>query len=370
MEVKGEHMKRHIKYLAFGIAALTISLLITNFCEGQSDSETVYYNNPDIISNRLQMEQDSSTKLYKNTKLVFATIEEARKILTTKDEYIKSQTAFDRMIRLHKEWSVSEEEYRDFVSEQVIEWTDSEKNKIKNIIQNIKPRLEKYDLNLPSTVFLIQTTGKEEGGAAYCRSNVIVLPQSLMNGNIQGQGLETLIVHELFHIFTRNNPATREKLYSTINFKKCKTAELPKMLLDFEIANPDIPLGRYCLELQHEGGNVTVIPMLTLENFDIKRNLPFFPYLELKLVEVENVNDQYEYKRNKYGKPVIYNEDQIPDYLNKVGENTSYLIHPEEILADNFAIMVLDKKSVKSKWVIDKMKLLLENKNKNVVGIK
>ena len=65
----------------------------------------------------------------------------------------------------------------------------------------------------------------------------------------------------------------------------------------------------------------------------------------------------------------MYDQKQLPDYIKKVGENTNYLIHPEEILADNFAIMVLDKKPVQSKWVIDKMKPLLENKNKNVVGI-
>ena len=79
-------MKRQIRYLAFEITILTISLFITDFCEGQSDNETVYYNNPDIISNRLQREQaadsKSSTEFYKNTKFVFAQIKEAQKILT------------------------------------------------------------------------------------------------------------------------------------------------------------------------------------------------------------------------------------------------------------------------------------------------
>ena len=52
-----------------------------------------------------------------------------------------------------------------------------------------------------------------------------------------------------------------------------------------------------------------------------------------------------------------------------IGQNTEYLIHPEETLADNFAIMVMEKQPARSQWVIDKMKSLLENKKKNVVGI-
>lgn len=315
-------MKRHIKYLAFGISALTISLFITDLCAGQSDNETVYYNNPDIISNRLQREQaaekESVAELYRNTKLVFAAIEEAQKILTAKDKYINSQTPYDRRLRLNREEPVSVKEYLDFISEQALDWSESEKAKIREIVQNIKPRLEEYELNLPSEIFLIKTTGRE-GGAAYCRGKAIVLPQTL---------------------------------------------------LDIEVTNPDVPQDRYCIELEYKGKNINVIPIITVPDFNPARNLPFFLFLKLQLVEVEKIDGQYKYKRDESGKPIVYDQRQLPDYVKKVGENTSYLIHPEEILADNFAIMVFDKKPVKSKWVIDKMKPLLENKNKNVVGIK
>ena len=363
-------MKRHIKYLAFIIAALKLSFLGTDLCSGQTQNETVYYNNPDIISNRLQRElaaeQESTVELYNNTKLVFATIEEAQKILTTKDKYINSQNPFDRRLRLNKEEPVSVKEYMEFLKEQVLDWSENEKNQIREIIQNIKPRLEEYDLNLPSEIFLIKTTGKEEGGAAYCRGNAISLPQNTLRRI--GQSTETLIVHELFHIYTKNNLDMREKLYKIISFKKCEKVELPQSLLDIEVTNPDVPSERYYVELQYEGKNIDVIPMITVPNFNPDRNLPFFAYLKLEFIEVEKINGQYEYKRNESGEPVVYIQNQLPDLFNKVGENTSYLIHPEEILADNFAIMVLDKQPVKSQWVIDKMKSLLENKNKNVVG--
>jgi len=360
-------MKRHIKYLAFIIAALKLSFLSTDICSGQTQNETAYYNNPDIISNRLQKELAAEQEsLYKNTKLAFATIEEARTILTTKDNYINSQTPYDRKLRVNKDEPVSIEEYFDFLKEQTIDWTDSEKNKIKEIVKNVKPLLEKYDLNLPATVLLVKTTGKEEGGAAYCRGNAIVFPQNILNQ--RAQSLETLFVHELFHIFTKNNLDARERLYDIINFKKCEKVELPQTLLDIEVTNPDVPAQRYYIELKNGEKTINVIPMITVPNFYFGRSRPFFSFLRLEFIEIENINGQYKYKRSASGEPVVYNQNQLADLLNKVGNNTSYLIHPEEILADNFSLMVLEKQNVNSQWVIDKMKPLLENKNKNVVG--
>ena len=239
--------------------------------------------------------------------------------------------------------------------------------KSEQLIQIFQYRLEEYDLNLPSKVILIKTTGKEEGGAAYCRGNAIVLPQNLLNQT--GQDMETLIIHELFHIFMKNNLDIREKLYKIINFKKCGKVELPQSLLDIEVTNPDVPSERYYIELQYEGKNIDVIPIITVPSSNLTRYLPFFLFLKLQFVEVEKIDGQYKYKRNESGEPIVYDQKQLPDYVKKVGENTNYLIHPEEILADNFAIMVMEKQPVKSQWVIDKMKSLLENKNKNVVGI-
>ena len=363
-------MKRNPKYLAFGIVVLTLSLLSADFCAGQNDNETSYFNNPDIISNRLQKEQAGEQKpnleLYKNSEVIFASIEEAKKILTTKDNYIKSQTPYDRKLRLNKSEPVSVKKYLDFLSEQALEWSQSEKDKIIEVIQNIKPRLKEYDLNLPSEIFFIKTSGKDEGGAAYCRGNAIVFPQNLLNQ--RAQSTETLIVHELFHIFTKNNLDMRAKLYSIINFKKCNKVELPQMLLNTEVTNPDVPSDRYYVELQYEGQNINVIPVITVPDILSGLNMPFFAFLKLDFIEVEKINGQYKYKQNESGEPVVYNQNQITDIFNKVGKNTSYLIHPEEILADNFPIMVLERQPVRSQWVIDKMKSLLENKNKNVVG--
>lgn len=361
-------MEKQIKYLALGVAAFTLALFTNAFSveTEENQNKTGYYIAPAVLPNEPQKSEEG-INLYENTKVFFAGIDEAKQTLMAKDKFINSMTALDRRVSMNSEKPVSEKEYLDFVGEQALAWNESEKVRIKVTIENLVYRLKDYNLNLPPKILLIKTTGKEEGGAAYCRDNAIVLPLNILDS--QGSDLETLITHELFHIYTKNNLKTRETLYGVINFKKCEKAELPKKLLDIELTNPDVPLERYYVEVEHEGENIYIIPMITLPDFNPQNRLPFFNYLKLELVEVKKVDGECRYVRNEHGEPVVFNVRELPDYLKKVGENTNYVIHPEEILADNFAIMVLGKRPVKSKWVIDKMRALLKNKNPGGIGI-
>ena len=364
-------MKKQLKNLIFDFTAVLMLFFITEFSTGQSEEEKAYYNNPDILTNRVQNEkaeeQKSGIELYQKTKIIFTDVEEAKKFLTTKDGYINSLTNFDRRIRLNKQEYVSLEEYLDFLNEQALPWSEEEKARIEPLIKNISNNLKNYNLNLPSRIFLIKTTGKEEGQAAYCRGNSIIIPKNILDQRTPD--LENLIVHELFHIFTKNNIEKRQALYSIIHFHKCDKAILPQTITDIEITNPDVPKERYYIELQYKDENIKVIPVIILPDYEVRKGKSFFRYLKLKFVEVEKNNNEYTYKRDNSGKPVVYDQRQLTDYVNKVGDNTNYLIHPEEILADNFSIMVLGKQPPKSQWVIDKMKSLLENKNPNGVGL-
>ena len=97
-------MKKQNQYLLYVLVVMVMLMLFGNLCNGQArDEEIVYYNNPDIISNRLADQNDASRasgiELQKGTELVFAGVEEAKKRLTTKDVYIKSLGPFDRSAR-------------------------------------------------------------------------------------------------------------------------------------------------------------------------------------------------------------------------------------------------------------------------------
>ena len=54
--------------------------------------------------------------------------------------------------------------------------------------------------------------------------------------------------------------------------------------------------------------------------------------------------------------------EEIGNFYEQIGKNTNYIIHPEEILADNFALLVMGQK-VSSPWLLDKLKSFLMQSN-------
>jgi hypothetical protein len=48
--------------------------------------------------------------------------------------------------------------------------------------------------------------------------------------------------------------------------------------------------------------------------------------------------------------------------MEQIGRNTEYVIHPEEVLADNFALLVLKKANVPSPEILQKMREVLSHR--------
>ena len=103
----------------------------------------------------------------------------------------------------------------------MIDWTDEQKEDTLPVLEEIKSELAFIKWQFPEVVYLVKTNGSEEGGAAYTRSNGIVLPGRRGGGRSKG-----LITHELFHVLSRHNPELRDKIYAVIGFKKCSCCHL------------------------------------------------------------------------------------------------------------------------------------------------
>lgn len=329
----------------FYIAAISLSLGIV--CKGQSIQNTAT--------------SESITELQKGTEIIFAGVEEAKKWLTTKDGFINALSSFDRSARLKTDQTVSGKEFLEYLANQAKSWTDDEKNKIRAIIESISGPLEPFELKFPQKIFLIKTTGQEEGGATYCRPNAIVIPQNILMN--QNTGLQKLFIHELFHILSTNNPTLREALYRVINFKKCNEIELPEKLHEIKITNPDGYKNDHYIEVQYQNSVIQVIPIIysSVQKYDVTRGGEFFRYLRTNLLVIEKDENTWRYKRNDTGEPMLLELRDVPDYFNKIGFNTNYIIHPDEILADNFVLLVQKTQPVKSKWVIEGMQKVLQH---------
>jgi hypothetical protein len=51
------------------------------------------------------------------------------------------------------------------------------------------------------------------------------------------------------------------------------------------------------------------------------------------------------------GKAVIYQLGEVPDLMKKVGKNTDYMLHVEEITAEHFAALVTGKQFAEMAYV-------------------
>jgi hypothetical protein len=167
--------------------------------------------------------------------------------------------------------------------------------------------------------------------------------------------LKRTIAHELFHILSRGNPALREKLYESIGFTKCGEVEFPSDLQSRKITNPDAPRNDHAIQLGVGGEEVRAVPILfsNAAKYDVNRGGEFFNYLQMSFLQVPRMSSE---------QPVLAAPEEVSGFFEQIGRNTKYVIHPEEILADNFALLILDEHNVPSPEILEKMRRILEQK--------
>jgi hypothetical protein len=287
-------------------------------------------------------------------KTAFATPEQGREVLTTRDDFVTRLSPFDRAARLKTDREVSEEEYLEFVAEHVVAWTDEERETIAKALASLRPKLEPFAPLFPDRIDFVKTTGREEGDAAYTRGQAIILPASKVGAG--GTQLERLIAHELFHVLSRHDPKLRDRLYATIGFEPCGEVALPKELEARKLTNPDAPVNRHAIKLTIEGETEWAMPVIfaSQEKYDTERGGEFFHYLTLKLLVVDRT-DPITARPAK-----LVDIRQAQDFFDLVGQNTQYIIHPEEILADNFALWAIGEEGLASPEVVARMVEVLE----------
>ena len=291
---------------------------------------------------------------------IFADKAKGNELLKTEDEFTDNLSEFDMSARLKTSKKVTKTEYLDFISQQALDWTEAEKKFINTAITDIKKLMKKYKIMLPKDIYLVKTTGKEEGDSAYCRGqNVIVFSQNMIKMDDLNEKKE-LLIHELFHIFSKNNLDVREKLYNSIGFYKTNELAMTPLMSQYKITNPDAVHNNYYFNATVEGNKEKVLPFLmAVADYDESKGGEFFDYMTLvfcPLVEDEGSNQIL----TVYGQECFYSYTDVPEYFELIGENTDYIIHPEEVLADNFVLLITNSKKVKTKKIISDMKKIIK----------
>ena len=289
----------------------------------------------------------------------FASLEEGQEILSTRDGFIRRLSPFDRAARLKTDREVSESEFLNFVAGKVIRWDNADRERVEQAFDRIRPALGEFPVSWPESVYFVHTTGEEEGGAAYTRGKAVILPRTRLDQS--PEKLARLVAHELFHVLSRHDRDIRDRLYRVIGFERCPEVELPKPLARRRITNPDAPVNAHRIRVRHGGRPFWAVPVLysRTDRYDPLQGGSFFKYLQFRLL-LEAVGDEAATASAPADSgPRLVEVEEVSGFFEQIGRNSSYIIHPEEILAVNFALMVTGETEFPSPEVVEGIRSVL-----------
>ena len=231
------------------------------------------------------------------------------------------------------------DEYLAFAKDQVIDWTDEEKDIIIRGMKEIEEIVLSNGWMMPplDTIVFIRTTMLEENGIfSYTHGTQIYLgdfiqaytPEADEEGKIP-DCFRTLLAHEVFHCLTRCNPDFRAKMYSLIHFTVVENDyQILPSVWEYYISNPDVEHHNAWKTFVVDGKKVDCFAaFVTMKHFE-KKDEQFFRFATTALVPID-------------GSDVYYPKDQVSNFDEIFGTNTGYVIDPEECMADNFSYAVI-----------------------------
>lgn len=206
-------------------------------------------------------------------------------------------------------------------------------------LSNLSPQIK-----IP-TITLIKLKGDLYGKSTFfTRQEGIFIPGAeIHEENIKA--IESVFLHEIFHIISRYNPDIRKKCYELIGFYPLdKIPTFPENLQERLLHNPDGLNFEYGITLNWlKKEPIIAIPMIYVNSPDFTEEKPeYFSYLQFDLFRVVE----------EAGEMKVVSEDpvgpEIPDnyyqsFFDQIKDNTQYIIHPDEIMADNFMLATFEK---------------------------
>lgn len=282
------------------------------------------------------------------------------------EHFFDNITLIDIMIQMHKDYPLNTNrdsvvaDYKKFIQTDVLDFTREEADYIAKIMAEAFELCQKAQFqHFPEEIKLIKTHGKHYGeDTYYTRENVIVIPKQALKKKDDDVCLK-VILHEISHIVTRFNPTLKTELYAAIGFQKLS---LPLMMNDSLrqrlLTNPDGHELTWATQLTTaDGKNVQAIPLIYANETGYKKNkTAFFEYLGFNYFEIDSTSDgqylnvQTTGNQQKSTLNVIA-RDEATQGINDLFHqklNTDYIIHPDEIVADNFSILMFSMKNPKS----------------------
>lgn len=267
---------------------------------------------------------------------VFADRETAAEILTRPDAYWTGLSDMEIGVRLQS----AEEDSREALAARyragAQEFSEAERERLADLVVAEAEELALLDPLLPDTVYFLRVDSRVEGGLPHTRSNAIVLPFDVTG--LEEDRLRQLFYHELHHVLSRNIAEHHDALYAFAGFQPCTFVE-PDALAPRRLTNPDAPVIAHFAPL-NEAGDHGVVPYTYLPEggYDELTGGRLRDYLNLGLLVVDLEDGVCRPAQAIGGGPVLRDVQEVPRYMAVTGGNTGYVVHPEEIVAENFTL--------------------------------
>jgi hypothetical protein len=305
-----------------------------------------------------QPQSSPHLELSENHKVIFLDSLEAGEAITKddKENFFSLVTPLDIAIQMKKNFETETprteiiNEYKAFLKTDVLDFSKEEMEFVNEVMKEAYEMSNKVSTSIfPKEIKLIKTHANHYGqGAYYTRENCIIIPKDELELKNKEGFMETMF-HEISHIYTRYHPEKQKALYKLIGFSNI--GNMSNLLIKPELKNrillnPDGVNFAYHIELNETSGRpYSAIPIIkSNEPKYINSKNDFFDYIDFSLYKID-IQHAVRVKTDANGNSTI-NMDNIPDFFEKITSNTGYIIHPDEIIADNFMyIMMREKKN-------------------------
>ncbi|MEN0651950.1 MULTISPECIES: hypothetical protein [Hyphobacterium] len=289
---------------------------------------------------------------------VFATPDEAYAILSADDEFTLRLQPMEIGLRLADNAQTSREALNALYRDSVRNFTDEERARLEALLAEDAALLDSLSPLLPDDVLFIATNGGLDGGFPHTRGNAIVFTPGWLAGG--DAGFRQTFYHELWHVLSRHNRDRADEIFGLIGFEPCEVI-LPESLSERRLTNPDAPFNAHYAPLEMDQAD-GVVPVLFLPEggYDPALEGGFGAHLGFALMAVDAVDGTCRAATDADGNPMLIAPGNLPQYLDLIGRNTGYIIHPEETLADNFVLWVNGAEGVPDPEVVERLGAWIE----------
>ncbi len=243
--------------------------------------------------------------------------------------------------------------FNEFLRRDVESFTADESDRVSQVFREVfKSCNGVFPGGFPDTLKLIKTKGNHYGPSVYyTRMNGIVIPSNVL-GPEDRQDFTSTMYHELFHVFSRLHPEKSRALYKLIGFEHLglENLQIPDGLAARVLFNPDGVDFAQKIELKTPAGNaIQAIPVIYANHLGYTPGKDeFFGYVEFNLYQIEKSGPStWKVLTQNDGYSSTLDLKQLPDFFKQIKDNTGYIIHPDEILADNFSFLIQGKNNTK-----------------------